>query len=377
MKKRHRPPIELKASLTLEAALVLPTVLFALFSLIYMIQVFYIHEQIQSTLVHSGEQMAVYAYAVDKSGLLDLEQDAYRKSMENREEISQRYSDTDFVKSGFASLIITENQSTKLQDSEPSSTTIENLAGAKAEWIQEISGGYTRVQDFMAFISILMEDLKTALPSLGLSEALPIVHEVVGEQLIAQAFASKYEDRQLESWGIIDGLEGLEFDGTCLMLGNEDLDFHVRYKIRVPFLPEAFSVIEMEQAFTARAFTGNENFESAFNKKDSDESEETDEGEKVYVTKTGKRYHLSENCNYIDVKLKAKTFGEVEGEKRPCAVCGTKSVLTALSIIYTTDKSDIYHTTTSCKTIKRDVRTLMLEDAISQGYTPCKKCGGE
>ena len=103
-----------------------------------------------------------------------------------------------------------------------------------------------------------------------------------------------------------------------------------------------------------------------------------DDNDFVYITKTGIKYHLSENCSYIKVNLisvSGDKIGELrnkEGEKYiPCHACKP----TLSEILYITEYGNKYHGLRSCKAINKNVMVISKKEALSNGYTACSKCG--
>lgn len=119
----------------------------------------------------------------------------------------------------------------------------------------------------------------------------------------------------------------------------------------------------------------------------------------VYVTKTGKKYHLS-NCRYLSKsKIPISLFEAVSRGYTACSVCGAALLKittdeklslketpstsskyrkkdTAESItVYITKTGKKYHAY-GCRYLKRSCIPISLAKAKKRGYTPCSVCGG-
>lgn len=100
--------------------------------------------------------------------------------------------------------------------------------------------------------------------------------------------------------------------------------------------------------------------------------------EYVYITRTGVKYHRSTECTYIHIVPNVIDYGEL-GSKRnidggkyyPCELCNPPRG----GIIYITDYGARYHSTNTCIALKKDIKTILLKEAVASGYTPCSKCG--
>ncbi len=164
---------------------------------------------------------------------------------------------------------------------------------------------------------------------------------------------------------------------SAFMLQDEDIVIIVNYHIEIPFLKNIIKPIAMEQSVCVRAFTGNENFES-FYEKDDEKTLGSDEDQVVvYITKNGQVYHEDRACRYIDVKVKSISYGQVM-DKSLCTICSKDVVsLEQDTIVYSTDKSHLFHTSKACWTISRDISAVSKSEAIENGYPVCSLCKGE
>lgn len=96
----------------------------------------------------------------------------------------------------------------------------------------------------------------------------------------------------------------------------------------------------------------------------------------VFITPTGERYHFSEDCTYLKVKLQAVSKESVEelrnadgGIYYACEVCGREQSET----VYLTKWGDCYHSRSDCRAIKKTVLIVPLSQV--GGKTACSKCG--
>lgn len=97
----------------------------------------------------------------------------------------------------------------------------------------------------------------------------------------------------------------------------------------------------------------------------------------VYVTKTGSKYHLSYDCNYLRVQVQAVDYESVfslrnrSGEKYyACLRCNPRKG----GVVYITADGNRYHGQSDCSSLKRMVYMIPLSEAKS--YSACSKCAG-
>lgn len=114
----------------------------------------------------------------------------------------------------------------------------------------------------------------------------------------------------------------------------------------------------------------------------------------VYITKTGTKYHSS-NCRYLSKsKIPISLKDAVAKGFTACSVCGgipdatsqseeSKEQLSPQEEKSTTQDVTVYITKTGkkyhaagCRYLSKSCIPISLNDAISQGYTPCSVCGG-
>ena len=83
--------------------------------------------------------------------------------------------------------------------------------------------------------------------------------------------------------------------------------------------------------------------------------------QKVYITKSGKVYHLYRDCTHIELSVHNVKFGELNelrnsygGIYKKCERC-VKKLPSENYIVYITDNGDSYHCNEKCSSIVRDV----------------------
>lgn len=96
----------------------------------------------------------------------------------------------------------------------------------------------------------------------------------------------------------------------------------------------------------------------------------------VYITPSGSKYHLSKECSYLRIAIRAKTAEEVfclrneSGEKYyPCEICHPGK----RGLVYLTEWGNKYHGKADCPSLKRTVYLVPLS-AVGE-RSACSKCG--
>ena len=97
----------------------------------------------------------------------------------------------------------------------------------------------------------------------------------------------------------------------------------------------------------------------------------------VYVTETGSKYHMSYDCTYLRVRIRAVDYDSVStlrnasgGKYYACQRCRP----TKGGTVYITGEGNSYHGKSDCSALKRTVYMIPLSEA--DGYGACSKCAG-
>lgn len=100
----------------------------------------------------------------------------------------------------------------------------------------------------------------------------------------------------------------------------------------------------------------------------------------VYIAETGKVYHLTRSCPYLDLSIHKIRLDDVadsrnKGGRRysPCSKC-VKDIA-GIEYVFITDYGTLYHLDLGCSRLKRTVYTVHLSEV--GGKPPCSKCGGK
>lgn len=375
---------KLKGSLTIEAALSLTTCIIVIFTLIYLVKVIYIHERVQYALSETAKEMVVGAYIMDKTGLLDLQQNAYSQAKGNIDQFESSfdalissYNEVSLEMSGLTSYSRTEDEQNSYESLPSEGEISQQIFENQYQLKNTIVKAYSFMNEFVQFIKISVEDSTKLITSLGVVPGLEVINNAIGTRIVKASLLQYISEEDYKKWGIVGGEEGMNYLRSTFLLQDEDIVIIVNYKIKIPLLMDILEPISITQGVCVRAFTGNGNFESAFEKSNKEASELNEAQEVVYVTKNGQVYHQDRTCRYIDVKVFSTSYADVKDE-RICEVCAKDHVvLSDTSTVYSTVKSSIFHTNKACWTIVRDVSTLSREDALENGYRACSLCGGD
>lgn len=147
-------------------------------------------------------------------------------------------------------------------------------------------------------------------------------------------------------------------------------DVFIRYLYEFPVAFPFLKPAEIKIPIHFDSFVGNIKRYDGEDYKPKEEKEP--EKEMVYVTDSGGRYHTNRQCRAIyRVVSKVEKSSIEKGEE--CKTC-KKLKHTFSSFVYKTEKSKTYHAVETCSQITRKVSEITREQAEERGLSHCKIC---
>lgn len=151
--------------------------------------------------------------------------------------------------------------------------------------------------------------------------------------------------------------------------GNINILVKYDFVCAAPLMPEV--ALPVQQAFRVYPFIGTG--------QSGNEEKPAEEGKTVYVTETGKVYHVSRSCTYLRMNVSCCGEEEIDGKRSldgckyyECSDCKDAK---KTGQVYFTDYGERYHYSVSCSNIYRNVLEINIDDVGSR--KACSKCGGE
>lgn len=172
-------------------------------------------------------------------------------------------------------------------------------------------------------------------------------------------------EQWLEDCGIVDGKAGLSFLFSRIPDEENTVDVVVHYRVQLKVCFVDIPSIPITQRCCVRGWVG-----KVPKKKDTST-------QMVYITDSGTVYHKSLGCRHLQLSIQQVYIEDVAslrnqsgGKYYPCESCKKSEGL----VVYITDTGNRYHSTLSCKGIKRGIRKVTINEAGMR--TACKRCGG-
>lgn len=123
-----------------------------------------------------------------------------------------------------------------------------------------------------------------------------------------------------------------------------------------------------ESTAIVRAFTGYDNSSGCAN---------AEKEKYVYITETGRVYHQTRNCHYLDLSIQQTDKNQLSelrnhsgGRYYACPLCAKSGIG---NIAYVTDYGDCYHYDLLCSGLKRTIQAIPMSQVGTR--TLCSKCG--
>lgn len=200
---------------------------------------------------------------------------------------------------------------------------------------------------------------------------------LLNKALVKAKFLSFVDKRFLNHSCIKNGVAKISFSSSKFLENGNDIDIIAIYKVKLPnpFIKLSYTII---QQVKTKAFLG----KSMVNLKETDSDIKDLDTKIVYIAETGKVYHISRSCTYLNPSIKQTSFKSLEiirnegGHKYyRCSSCCKKGEI--YEKVYITTWGEGYHSQLDCSGLKRTIREEKLTKAQEQGYYACSKCGLE
>lgn len=164
---------------------------------------------------------------------------------------------------------------------------------------------------------------------------------------------------------LVNGKEGILFTKAKIGEG-EWIELEITYEMKMPFEIIGLEKIRVYNTYLGRIWTGYE-------------VSQTDKVW-VFVTENGTVYHTKEKCSHLAIyvsKTNMEQVKQLQNKKgnyyAPCELCGKIEG----NEVWITETGEKYHKTKDCSGLKRTIYKITLEEAEQKGYASCSRCKEE
>lgn len=149
---------------------------------------------------------------------------------------------------------------------------------------------------------------------------------------------------------------------------DEYIDLRATYQVNIPIGIFSIKGIHLVSESRNRRWNGRI------------EGKEKQEDPLVYYTPTGKVYHLSKACPYLDLSIRGVEFKAIrelrnKNDHKYCSCSRCAAEILPNAIVYITDYGTNYHADLNCSGLKRTIYEISLSKAGNR--KACSKCGAE
>lgn len=303
----------LKASITIEAALVLPIFIYAMICFLYFFQMMQFYGRIQYALSEMGREASKFAYIYEEV-FLDKE------NKDEKEEGEKEYNEEQGE---------SYNSSTNANDG---------------------SGNETR--DFN------------------------IIHELIEGSYFKRKLHDYLKEEELDKSCIKGGMNGIYTYLSDFMKDGKTIDIIAEYKIKIPVLFFDIGEMNVIQRVHVRGFTGWKEDGDTDDGKENDNEElvyVTKFGTVYHKNLTCT--HLKFSISLVPYEQVAYERNEAGGKYNRCHTCVKGDSEVEGREVYIAKTGDRYHLTLNCSGLKRLVSQIPISEV--EGRTPCKRCYGK
>lgn len=159
---------------------------------------------------------------------------------------------------------------------------------------------------------------------------------------------------------------GFRFGKSKIQKDNKIIYLQADYKIKLPQLLGTRITAPCVQSVYSRAFFG-----KSLQKMNSEKI--------VYITTGQTVYHTSIKCSYLNLSIQKISEGELKKQENnylkrytACSICKKKE---CFGYVYITRDGTRYHNTLACKSLKRTIERILLEEVDNRRL--CSRCGKE
>ena len=195
-----------------------------------------------------------------------------------------------------------------------------------------------------------------------------IKSDITAAYVYARVLDGNMMNRINNGSSVVGAAAGVSFLRSDFTMENNYMDMVADYGWKIPFYNRIFT-------FTQRCcfvpWTG----------KSIDTEKQNSTGKRVYITKTGKVYHLKKDCTYLRLSIKKVRYSEVGklrnaggGKYKQCEVC-CRNGATGSETVYITTFGDRYHKRKECSTLLRYIHTVDISQVGNR--RACTKCSME
>ncbi len=195
-------------------------------------------------------------------------------------------------------------------------------------------------------------------------EAVSLVLSCADGPMLKLLTSRHIDLKRLSDYGICDGWSGFDFSKSKISTTDHCVRIELTYRVRLPLAVSYVPAFSVTQRAVGRLFSG------------TPEERPTEAGT-VYVTETGRVYHLTQSCSHLKLTIRLVPTESLSVQRNQngsiyyaCEHC-TKGG-TIPESVYVSAEGNRYHVIRDCSGLKRTILAKTLDDV--EGMTVCSRC---
>lgn len=176
---------------------------------------------------------------------------------------------------------------------------------------------------------------------------------------------------------IKDGYNGVHTYLSSYMQEEDAVDIILIYKIKIPLVFFSLKDMQMVQRVRLRGWNGHRVAAKNDGKNAAGDTTEEDKNI-VYITETGRVYHLSKECTHLKLSIQSIKYSQIEisrnvngGKYHKCFLCCEDNI-SLNHQVYITNTGDRYHQNLNCSGLKRTIIAIPISKIGNRSL--CKRC---
>jgi len=301
----------IRASMTVEAAVVLPLFMVFFINLSCSIEMIRLHSNLQVALWNIGNDLTMY-------GALTTE------NMRNLEKTGHK-----------------QDESDSLEDSNRENSNKEDSTELT---VKEENAGTTIIQE--------LGDL--------------VISYTYIKNRIIDYLGSEY----LNNSPLSNGTDSLQFYESDIFTENDNVVIITTYQVKPLIDLGGFGTMRMSNFYYAHLWNG---YNVCGPQNDSDNNRI------VFITEESDVYHTSTSCTYLRLSIRVASYGNLWNERNsdngmytPCLLCVRSN---PPPYVYVCDEGSRYHYSRNCFALRRRFSAVNLS-SVAGTHRPCSRCGG-
>ncbi|TYQ16130.1 UNVERIFIED_CONTAM: hypothetical protein Cloal_2633 [Acetivibrio alkalicellulosi] len=257
-----------KGSLTVEASIILPVVIFVIVSIVSIIKIVNTHAVIQHAINETANEIANYSYIYSKTGMQKAH-DNVSEDLKDRSELFESHYEEVI---GALGALNSEVKDTKDEVSiilEGDANNIDNIeqnVNKAMENINEIKDVLDEIIYHPDGASMGIKNEVASMISMFANGYFENFKGAIGSQIAKMLMRKHLEinnftaNQRLKSMGIKDGLKGLDFSKTRVFEDSRTIDIVVSYEINLPVPIKIFPKPKITQRVIVKAWLDGDGF---------------------------------------------------------------------------------------------------------------------